>query len=66
VARFLVVTLIEALPLAPLAAVAMMVPLPAAVALNVVGLPEIGEKVPREGTEGDTTDQLGETATAFP
>ena len=41
---------------------AVIVPLPLVLAVNVTGLPGLGEKVPSAGE----TDQLGETETEFP
>jgi hypothetical protein len=42
--------------------VAVIVPVPGAEAVNLVGLPCVGENVPRAGV----TDHDGETDTAFP
>ena len=55
------VTVTEAeLPIEP--TVAVIVPVPGAVAVNVVGLPGLGEKVPSAGD----ADQLGVTWTGLP
>src|SRR5919201_5268757 len=51
----------DAVPLMP-PAVAVIVPVPRAVALNVVGLPGLGANVPSAGD----TDQVGLTGTALP
>jgi hypothetical protein len=60
-----VVTVIDVLPeTVPdvVATVAVIVPLPAAAAVKVTGLPAVAEKLPSAGD----TDQLGVMATAFP
>jgi hypothetical protein len=60
-ACFLVVTVTEAVPGTP-SNVAVTIPLPAVVNVNVTGLPVVGGNVPSE----DDTVQLGVTATVFP